>query len=893
MSAAELSRFFHDLSIKRWHRTVVLGCCLCFASLASAQEPIVRIVDLNAQNTPLSPSQLETASYWAGRIYFEGLLDDGRELYSSDGTTAGTFQLADLLPGPASSSPSRFTRVGAIEGSNARVFFVAEDLINGEELWVTDGDPASTGLAVDFALGPDSSDPRSLTAWDGALYLTAEVSAERNLYRVDRSTLLATPLGLGAFELEPDAELAGTSTALHFAATSTATNALEIWSSDGSDSTEETSTGCESIGDLHVAGDFVFFVCQRASSVDILRVDASQPDGITTIHSHAGSVSIDELENAGGLLYWSIDGQQLWAFQASTEQVGVAATYAAGAGIGQLTRLGSRLLFRANSGDGFEPHVAEGFSASQLRDVFAGPSDGMDVVASFAIYDGLAYFRADDGLLGDELWRTDGTAVNTELAVDIEPGSAASGPFDFLATPLGLFFRRSNGGGLWLSDGAAAVRVDDLQRSSTFPQEVFYDNIGDRLFFGAVFQNLGSEPWVSDGSESGGFLLRDIHVGESSSGNHEFLAAFPRAGGGQPSLVVFEANDGVQNRQLWQSDGTPAGTELFSIINPLGSASTSPGAFLGEYYYFTATDGTTGRELWRSDGTPGGTERLTDLDASGDSFSSSAEFAVFADRLFFVADDGTTGRELWSTDGATLPSQLGDLSPGADSSSPNQLRVTPSRLWFVADDGNETFLWRSDGTEAGTEAVLQTSASNLTAVGDAVYFRHDDDVSGEELWRADASSVARVVDLTPGPDSSIIRIFGRIADRLVFSNDSGSGPGIDLWSTDGTADGLTLIGALESASWSSAAALTEHLYFPASIDGEGTELWRTNGLNLEMIDLEPGPTPSNPTTLVAAGDRLFFFAYDTTLKNELHVLITETQLFSDRFESTLRDTGSQ
>ncbi len=440
MKAAELSRSCHDFFLKRWRGTAALGCCLCFASLASAQEPFVQIVDLNAQNVALSTSQLETASYWAGRVYFQGTLDDGRELYSSDGTTTGTFQLADLLPGPASSFPSRFTRVGGIESSSARVFFVAEDLIAGEELWVTGGDLASTGLAVDFAPGPDSSDPRSLTAWDGALYLTAEVSTERNLYHVDRSTLLATPLGLGEFELEPDAELAGTTAALYFAATSTATNAWEIWSSDGSTATEETSTGCEDIADLHVVGDFVFFVCQRASSMDVLRVDASQPDGITTIHSHTGSVSVNQLANAGGLLYWSLDGQQLWAYQASTQQVGIAATYAAGASIGQLTRLGSRLLFRANSGDGFEPHVADGFSASQLRDVLAGPSGGMDFLARFEIYDGLAYFRADNGVLGSELWRTDGTAAGTALAIDIEPGSASSGPQGFLATPLGLFW---------------------------------------------------------------------------------------------------------------------------------------------------------------------------------------------------------------------------------------------------------------------------------------------------------------------------------------------------------------------------------------------------------------------------------------------------------------------
>jgi len=857
---------------------------LCATAPAPAQAPLVEIVDLNPEQGAALTARPGGGAYWDGRVYFEGRLDDGDEVFVTDGSVGGTAQFADLRPGIDGFDPNDFTRVGASDGSNARVFFTARTDEAGRELWITNGDPQLTVLAVDFRPGPDDGRPESLTAWDGALYLSASDGSGRQLYRVDRFTLLVTPLGVGAFEFIGEAEFVAAGGRLYFAAHSTASGNDEIWSTDGSSVTEETAAGCIAIDDVHTAGGFVFFVCRRASSIDVLRVDAGQPDGTTVLQSHAGASLVADLTSAGGLLYWTLEGEQLWAYDSAQPLVGVAATYAAGADIGELTRLGSRLIFRADSGGGLEPHVADGFSAMQLRDVFVGPTDSIDSFARFAVHDGRVYFRADDGIAGDELWRTDGTAVGTELAFDLVPGSDWSFPSDFLDTPLGLLFT-TNGGGLWATDGVTAQRIDGLQRSSSsLPGEVFYDAIGDRLFFTSFSEGFGEEPWVSDGTEAGSYRLRDIRVGELSSRTHELLAAFPLSGGSQPSALIFAAADDVQGQQLWRSDGSIAGTAEFAVLNPTGDARVVPGALLGSHYYFGADDGVTGIELWRTDGTPGGTQRLTDLDIAGNSLGTSTRFATFGGQLFFRADDDVSGNELWRTDGASAPTLLDDLAPGPDSSSPHQLTPTPSRLYFVADDGNERYLWRSDGTTSGTENVLETAAAGLTAVGDAVYFRHSDGISGEELWRADAASVGPVVDLTPGPTGSIIRMVGGIGGRLLFTNEDGPVESFTLLSSDGTPGNAVPLGSFASVSWSDAVAFGDYLYFPAEVAGEGQELWRTDGITVEMIDLEPGPASSLPDSLVAGADRLFFFAYDRTFKTELHVLRRNPVLFADGFE---------
>src|SRR5262245_11068524 len=71
----------------------------------------------------------------------------GKELWKSDGTSAGTSMVKDINPGLFSSAPNNLTDVGGT------LYFSASDGAHGQELWKSDGTDAGTVMVKDVIPG--------------------------------------------------------------------------------------------------------------------------------------------------------------------------------------------------------------------------------------------------------------------------------------------------------------------------------------------------------------------------------------------------------------------------------------------------------------------------------------------------------------------------------------------------------------------------------------------------------------------------------------------------------------------------------------------------------------------------------------------------------------------
>ncbi|MEZ4651765.1 MAG: hypothetical protein R3E97_23810, partial [Candidatus Eisenbacteria bacterium] len=121
----------------------------------------------------IGTGMLATASW----TYFPGYdAATGNELYRTDGTVVEL--VADIVPGPGSSTPAELTRIGN------QFCFVTRSL--DDQLWRSDGTTAGTVLVADLALDPEEFQLAGLYEHDGAVYFFASEPgdwAESELWR--------------------------------------------------------------------------------------------------------------------------------------------------------------------------------------------------------------------------------------------------------------------------------------------------------------------------------------------------------------------------------------------------------------------------------------------------------------------------------------------------------------------------------------------------------------------------------------------------------------------------------------------------------------------------------------------------------------------------------------
>jgi ELWxxDGT repeat protein len=351
-------------------------------------------------------------------------------------------------------------------------------------------------------------------------------------------------------------------------------------------------------------------------------------------------------------------GEELWVTDGTVAGTKMVKDINPGAGssdINWITRFNDKVVFAADDGtNGMELWISDGtetgtYMVKQIHDW----GDGSNPNAFTQINENQFVFRARNvdselytsgsaaGAVQYWLWVSDGTEEGTELIAECDtrwPGQD-NGTYHFHWMRVGrkVFFKAdykeaTTGEELWITDGTSAgtylvkdinwevmnpaTPEDGKTRNSAIDQMVNFYN--EKLFFKAWTPDWGNEPWASDGTEEGTYMISDTNPtkGDNGIGN----------GGNMTEVGQYPYNGNVYGRGWYNENGTVqlGYTNLekddFSILicnkSPASSgggdrvnAWPDPGVTFDGYYLFCSQSGTNpdleynyGGELHYSDG---------------------------------------------------------------------------------------------------------------------------------------------------------------------------------------------------------------------------------------------------------------------------------------------------
>ena len=245
------------------------------------------------------------------------------------------------------------------------------------------------------------------------------------------------------------------------------------------------------------------------------------------------------------------------------------------------------------------------------------------------------------------------------------------------------------------SPGSAAYLVKDIaERGGSTPTQ--FTKVGDRLFFVAADNRHGRELWRTDGTPAGTVLVRDIRKGPFDSDPGRLVAV--------GDLLFFRAEATRRSAPSCGRAMAPEEGRFSSRTSILGRevrcttllARSVNGRRSGTPCSSERTTGRQEARYGRATGTAAGTRLVKDI-WPGHHESFPMMLTAFGNEVFFDAEDDEHGEELWKTDGSPDGTVLvKDINPGPDRSTPLQLTPAGNTLYFTANDGIDGFeLWEN------------------------------------------------------------------------------------------------------------------------------------------------------------------------------------------------------
>lgn len=376
-----------------------------------------------------------------GFLYFTATTPDfGREIWRTDGTDAGTTMVADMTPGPAGSGLKGSFNLFS---NGSYLLFTMTTPAEGYELWRSNGTAAGTALVKDINPGTVSSEISTYTIFNNEVFFAAKTAAHGvELWKTDGTTAgtqlvkdirpgtessLNISSGLGTVNFFATYALNGK---LLFMAND-GVHGEEIWATDG------TEAGTFLLKDINTVGDFPFIYLFAGVQVGNRLIFTAYQLGTgaelwETDGTTAGTKIFKEILPGmdGGtpmlLPFYTFNGstiqqklyQDKWFF----------------------------FLFGLPNEGGVELWKSDGTDAGTVKVKTLRAPDGDEETddsdpgtLSYVYTNAGIYFSVDNGTIGSELWKSDGTDAGTTIVADINQGPEES-EINFAFFPVNGYF---------------------------------------------------------------------------------------------------------------------------------------------------------------------------------------------------------------------------------------------------------------------------------------------------------------------------------------------------------------------------------------------------------------------------------------------------------------------
>jgi ELWxxDGT repeat protein len=701
--------------------------------------------------------------------------DSSTILWKSDGTEAGTEILKTFSSDSGQSYNTELTSL------NDQLMFIADDGVHGRELWTSNGTSAGTLLVADVREGASSGfenysdygirEPRLLTA-NGQLYF---VSAERKLWQSNGTSAGTKVVNTFANEnIELSEVLEDT---LYFIKHIPSKPGMEIttdqlWKTDGTVSGTMKLLDAPAIhrrgypgndffygmGGGVAMGGQLYFTVPRLKNNDLFGSALWTTDGTSAgtklFYTPPELEPFNDLEPLGIVqgreLFHERDSSffdgKIYHYDRTTNKFNSIRSLAPAE---TFIPLNGSLLFPAQTLNSIDYQLwrTDGTNTGtyQVAPEIQVPVNDSSHTENFLEVKEEVFFTAlEPGFVYSEpgyvttLWKTNTNDDSTErVTSDLQSKSLVNVNdtvyFNKYVKRTGQEFWKRSGLELWKTDGTptGTVLVKDLSRDGDYGYIEHLTNVNGRLYFTVrTIVHNETELWTSDGTTQNTVLLKaGIKIGFHYS-----------------PLTVLEASQGMlyfayedENRltKLWKSNGTAATTTLLKTFTPAESSGHFQFDFIevAGATYFALNAFEQGVSLWKTDGTTAGTSQIKHFDRLD--FESQNNFPIvlhnFRGELYFSAPENPEAQGLWKSDGTTEGTKLVFKTRDEDRD------LAPS---FV--NSSETFyfsgarsLYRSDGTTAGTSRIpLANYPTKLFRLGDELYFGIGD---SQELFHSDGT----------------------------------------------------------------------------------------------------------------------------------------------------------